>query len=109
MPVLQEQKPAGENLRSAAADLSPLRGRDAFDRRNHRPTVDCANSHPHRRAGKAAADHSGPRSTRMGVGFRRPTWMWEMQIMQEAVICQQSLTDAVEPIPAFEFDQRISW
>ena len=27
-----------------------------------------------------------------------------MQIMQEAVICQQSLTDAVEPIPDFEFD-----
>jgi hypothetical protein len=35
--------------------------------------------------------------------------MWEMQIMQDAIICQGPLVDIVEAIPEDQFDQRISW
>jgi hypothetical protein len=35
--------------------------------------------------------------------------MWEMQIMQEAIICQRPVEEVIETIPDYQFDQRISW
>jgi hypothetical protein len=58
-------------------------------------------SHPNWRAEEATIGLSGPRPAQMGVGFRRPTWMWETQIMQVAEV-EANLAQQLENVREME-------